>query len=204
MPLLFKRKVGFDERELKSVLEACKHKNTQAQDCLIRTFAGFAQSVASRYAASPEEAEEIVNDAFLKAIQNLKQYDQEQPFRAWFRRIIINTAVDYHRRNIRWQTISIPLEDIDVEDWSIDILSDISAQEILEFVQRLPPAYRIVFTLFVVDGYSHKEIAAMLGIQEGTSKSNMRDARRKLQSMIRISYPDLYHNYNQPGRINED
>lgn len=202
--LLFKTKSGFDEKDLKSVLEACKHKNTQAQDCLIRTFAGFAQSVASRYAASLEEAEEIVNDAFLKAIQNLKQYDQAQPFRAWFRKIIINTAVDYHRRNIRWQTTSSPLEDIDVEDWSIDILSDISAQEILEFVQRLTPAYRTVFTLFVVDGYSHKEIAAMLGIQEGTSKSNMRDARRKLQSMVRISYPDLYHHYNQPGRINED
>lgn len=197
--MLFKRKTLFNEQDLPSVLEACKIGNAQAQRCLIRQFAGYAKSISVRYAATFEEAEEIVNDGFLKVFLNLHSYDAAQPFKAWFRTIVINTAIDYYRKNLKWQG-QVSLDDLEVTDWSNDILSDISAQEILVLIQKLPPAYRIVFTLFVIEGYSHKEIAGMLGIQEGTSKSNLRDARRKLQAMIKLNFPHLYQLYNWPNK----
>ncbi|MEO6687183.1 MAG: sigma-70 family RNA polymerase sigma factor [Dyadobacter sp.] len=198
-PLLFKRKTLFNEQDLPSVLEACKVGNDQAQRCLIRQFSGYAKSISVRYAASFEEAEEIVNDGFLKVFNSLHKYDANQPFKAWFRTIVINTAIDYYRKNIKWQG-QCSLDGLEVTDWSNDILSEISAQEILILVQKLPPAYRMVFTLFIIDGYSHKEIAEMLGIQEGTSKSNLRDARRKLQAMIKLTFPLLYQLYNWPNK----
>ncbi|MCE6991809.1 RNA polymerase sigma factor [Dyadobacter sp. CY323] len=197
--MLFRRKALFDEKDLSSILDACKDGNAQAQRCLIRQFAGYAKSISLRYAANFEEAEEIVNDCFLKVFNHLHSYDNAQPFKAWFRTIAINTAIDYYRKNLKWQG-QLSLDDLEVADWSDDILSEISAQEILIMVQRLPPAYRMVFTLFVIDGYSHKEIAGMLVIQEGTSKSNLRDARRKLQTMIKLNFPHLYQLYNWPNK----
>lgn len=197
--MLFRRKALFDEKDLSSILDACRDGNAQAQRCLIRQFAGYAKSISVRYAATFEEAEEIVNDCFLKVFNHLHSYDNAQPFKAWFRTIAINTAIDYYRKNLKWQG-QLSLDDLEVADWSDDILSEISAQEILIMVQRLPPAYRLVFTLFVIDGYSHKEIANMLGIQEGTSKSNLRDARRKLQTMIKLNFPHLYQLYNWPNK----
>jgi len=202
--LLFKRKTLFNEQDLSSILDACKEGNAQAQRCLIRQFAGYAKSISLRYAATFEEAEEIVSECFLKVFFNLHSYDKAQPFKAWFRTIAINTAIDYYRKNLKWQG-QLSLDDLEIADWSNDILSEISAQEILIMVQRLPPAYRMVFTLFAIDGYSHKEIAGMLGIQEGTSKSNLRDARRKLQTMIKLNFPHLYQLYNWPTKgLNEN
>lgn len=198
--LLFKKKPHFNEQDLRSILDACKLGDSQAQRCLIRQFAGYAKSVSVRYAASFEEAEEIVNDGFLKVFLNLNNYDHNQPFKAWFRKVVINTAIDYYRKNLKWQTQTDSLDDLEVADWSNDVLSEISSQEILHLVQRLPPAYRMAFTLFVIDGYSHREIASMLNIQEGTSKSNLRDARHKLQTMIKLNHPHLYQLYNLPNK----
>lgn len=198
--LLFKKKTQFNEQDIRSVLDACKLGDPQAQRCLIRQFAGYAKTVSARYAANFEEAEEIVNDGFLKVFHNLNSYDPSQPFKAWFRRIVINTAIDYYRKNAKWQTQTSSLDGLEVADWSNDVLNEISSEEILHLIQQLPPAYRMVFTLFVIDGYSHKEIAAMLGIQEGTSKSNLRDARHKLQTMIKINHPHLYQIYHLPNK----
>ncbi|GLU54381.1 DNA-directed RNA polymerase sigma-70 factor [Dyadobacter frigoris] len=197
--LLFKRKNHFSEQDLSSVILACKERNPQAQRCLIRQFTGYAKSISLRYAANIQEAEELINDGFLKVFVNLEKYDHSQPFKAWLRKIMINTAIDYYRKNQKWHE-QVSMEGVEISDCSSDILSEISAQEILTLVQRLPPAYRMAFTLFVIDGFSHKEIADMLGIQEGTSKSNLRDARRKLQAMIKIYYPHLYQLYHWPNR----
>ena len=111
---------------------------------------------------------------------------------------MVNTAVDYYRKSQKW-TGQLSLDEVDVPDWNDDVISAISAQEILALVQKLPPAYRMVFTMYVVDGYSHREIGDLLNIQEGTSKSNLRDARRKLQLMIKLYHPHLYQTYNWPN-----
>lgn len=135
-----------------------------------------------------------MNDGFLKVFNKLPRYDDTQPFKAWLRTIMINTAIDYYRKNQKY-TLNTGIDNVEITDFSEDVISKIAADEILALVQKLPPAYRMVFTLYVIEGYNHREIAGLLGIKEGTSKSNLQDARRKLQIMIKKAYPHLHLAY---------
>ncbi|MBN8826602.1 sigma-70 family RNA polymerase sigma factor [Spirosoma sp. 48-14] len=202
--MLFKKNPRFSEDDLASVLMACRAGDNRAQRTLISQFLSFAKRVCQRYTANPHETEEIINEGFLKVFTHLERYDSTQPFQAWLRTILVNTAVDYYRKRQKW-TNQLGLDELEVIDWNDDVIAAISGEEILAMVQQLPPAYRMVFTLFVVEGYSHREIADLLGIQEGTSKSNLRDARRKLQHMVKLYYPALYQQYTWPkNRFNEN
>ena len=200
----FKKKSDFRLDDLDSVIEACLAKNPQAEKALIKMFFGFVKGIAMRYAANIEEAEEIVNDGFLKVFNNLGKYDHAKAFKAWLRTIVVNTAIDYYRKSQRYAH-PVNIDDVEVMDLTEDVISKISADEILALVQKLSPAYRTVFTLYVIDGYNHREIADMLGIKEGTSKSNLQDARRKLQNMIKNAYPHLHLAYAvKLNKINEN
>lgn len=178
--------------------------NQQAQRTLIKLFFGYAKTICLKYAANDEEAEEMINDGFLKVFNNLEKYDNTQPFKAWLRTIMVNTAIDYYRK---WQKYNNQdsLDNIEVVDVTEDVIGKIAAEEILKLVQQLPPSYRMVFTLYVIEGYNHREIADLLGIREGTSKSNLQDARKKLQSMIKTNYPHLYLVYGSKNlKIHEN
>ncbi len=136
-----------------------------------------------RYAKNKEEGEEMVNNGFLKVFAKLDLYDSSQPFEAWFRTIMIRTCIDYFRKH------SPKVDFVDVEEqynleYSESLIDNLDAEYILELVQKLPPAYRTVFSLNAIEGYSHAEIAEMLQIQEGTSRSNLAKARQKLQEWI--------------------
>ena len=155
---------------------------------------GFVKSITLRYSSNYMESEEIVNDTFLKIFNNLAKYDYSRAFQAWLRTIAVNTAIDYYRKNQKYGH-QADIDDVEVTDTSVDIISKISAEEILSLVQKLPPSYRTVFTLYVVEGYNHREIADMLGIKEGTSKSNLQDARKKLQILIKAYHPHLHFAY---------
>jgi RNA polymerase sigma-70 factor (ECF subfamily) len=191
---LFFKKKTFSEDNLESVIAACIDQNSQAQRTLIKLFLGYAKSICSRYSSNEQEVEEIINDGFLKIFTNLSKYDTAQPFKAWLRTIMVNTAIDYYRSNQKYR-LQISTEDIEVTDFDDDIISRLSVEEIMGLVHKLSPTYRMVFMLYVVEGYKHREIAERLGIQEGTSKSNLQDARIKLQEMIRIHYPHLFDIY---------
>ncbi len=202
--MFFKKKPSFTEDNLDSVISACLANDKRGQRALIKLFFGFAKSVSWRYAANEQEAEEMVNDGFLKVFNNLAKYDHTQPFKAWLRTIVVNTAIDYYRKNQKY-THHVDIDDMEIVDLKEDIISKISAEEIITLIQRLSPAYKMVFTLYVIDGYGHREIADMLGIKEGTSKSNLQDARKKLQIMIKNSYPHLYLAYAiKTNKINEN
>lgn len=202
--MFFKKKIPFAENNLESVIQACLLHDNQAQRTLIKMFMGYAKSICLRYAAHEQEAEEIINDGFLKVFSNLAKYDTTQPFKAWLRTIMVNTAIDYYRNNQKYKQ-QISIEEVEISDFDDSIINRISAEEILSFVHQLSPAYRMVFMLYVVEGYNHREIAERLGIQEGTSKSNLRDARLKLQEMIRIAYPHLYDIYAlRKNKFNEN
>ena len=178
--------------------------NPYAQKALIKLFLGFVKSISLRYVTNREESEEILNDVFLKVFNNLHKYDPTQPFKAWLRTIVVHTAIDYYRKNQKYQ-LQIDIDEIDAVDFNPDIISKISSEEIMTMIQQLPPAYRMVFTLYVVEGYNHREIADLLNIKEGTSKSNLQDARKKLQKMILVAYPQLYYVYELRNlRINEN
>ncbi|MDZ4759358.1 MAG: sigma-70 family RNA polymerase sigma factor [Bacteroidota bacterium] len=186
------------------MIKACQDNSPRAQRALIKLFFGYAKTICIKYAASVEEVEEMINDGFLKVFNNLNKYDHAQPFKAWLRTIMVNTAIDYYRK---WQKYNNQdsLDNIEALDVSEDVIGKIAAEEILKLVQQLPPSYRMVFTLYVVEGYNHREIAELLGIREGTSKSNLQDARKKLQALIKNNYPHLYIVYGQKNlKIHEN
>ncbi len=192
--MFFNKKQSFDENDLNSIITACINRNKQAERVLLKMHFGFAKSVVQRYASNNEEVEEMINDGFLKMFTNLPKYDNAYPFMAWLRTIMVNTAIDYYRKHKKYN-LETDMENMDFVLPDEDIISKISAKEILKLVQSLTPGYRMVFTLYVIEGYNHREIADLLGIKEGTSKSNLQDARKKLQLMIKENYPHLYLAY---------
>jgi len=140
--------------------------------------------ICSRYSKDREEAKEILNDAFMKVFTHIKRYDVNRPFFSWFSRILINTAINHYKKNLKHQHHQdlAMAETLQNED---SILSGINYQEVLEMVQELPAAYRMVFNLHVIEGYKHQEIARELGITVGTSKSNLFRAREHLKVILK-------------------
>ena len=140
-------------------------------------------SISLRYASNRDEASEILNDAFMKLFTHLKRFDLSKPFKPWLRKIVVNTAINhYHKkqREFHVEEVQQAKNESDTEK----ILSGISYQEVIGLLQKLPPAYRTVFNLYVIEGYSHEEIAGMLNIAPGTSKSNLFKAKEQLKIIL--------------------
>ena len=139
--------------------------------------------VCLRYSNDQEEALDILHEGFIKVFKNIAKYQPGTSLSAWIRRIMVNTAIDYYRKSIRRRT-----EDIEqaygLSTTDADAVSQCTEKEILEAIQQLSPAYRAVFNLYVIEGYSHKEIAEMLDITESTSRSNLVKGRLKLQALL--------------------
>ena len=173
--------------DLKKVLKRASKGHQQSQLVLYEDYYGYCMSVALRFSNSREESKEIVHDAFIKAFAKLKSVAKAESFKPWLRRIVVNTAIDYYRK--RPQDVQ-PLDVLDnkVSEINEDALSKLSAEEIYGAIAKLPPAYRMVFTLYAIEGYKHEEIAEKLGISSGTSKSNLSKARVKLQKSILDMY----------------
>ncbi len=132
-------------------------------------------------------AEEMLNMGYLKILNNLEKYNSDMPFKAWIRRIMVNTLIDEYRRNKNLkESISYVEEYYDQEEYSEtnSALQKLNYNEIISMIDKLPRASAQVFNLYVIDGFSHKEIAEMLEISQGTSKWHLNFARQKLQEMI--------------------
>lgn len=151
-------------------------------------FYAYGMSITLRYTESRGEAAEILNDAFMKVFKNIKQYDTNRPFKPWLRQIILNTAINHYHKTKEYRQV----DEIDFTENSLpkdeEIISGISYDEIIEMVQELSPAYRTVFNLYVIEGFKHREIADMLDIAVGTSKSNLAKAKRNLQSILEKNF----------------
>lgn len=194
--LFFNQKIPFSENNLESIIKACLERNQNAQSLLYKQFFGYSKSICLRYSSNQEEAKEILNEGFLKVFNNLDKYLPELSFKAWLRTIMVNTAINYYRDNKKYNQ-EISVDGIEDPIYDEDIINKISADEILVLVQKLPPSYRTVFVMHVVDGYNHREIGEILEINEGTSRSNFMKARIKLQSLVQKEFPHLYENYHQ-------
>ena len=182
---------------LPELLAGCLRNHRQSQELLYRQFYGYAMAVCLRYAPTREGALEVLNDGFLKVFTRLDQYDSSQPFKSWFRRILINTAVDHYRQEVRHHHH----EDVEqIEQTAVsgapDAFSQLAHEDLLALIQRLSPAYRLVFNLYVMDGFTHEEIAAQLGISVGASKSNLARARENLRQLLK------HVNYDEYARAN--
>jgi RNA polymerase sigma-70 factor (ECF subfamily) len=171
------------EEELQKVLAGCLKQDRKDQKLLYKSFYGFAMGICLRYAGNRYEASEIMNQGFLKVFTKLEQFDTNKPFKAWLGRIMINTSINYYRSNLK-MAYADDIDDVDL--MSNDELPDhkLAYDDLLAMVQQLPQAYRTVFNLYAIEGYAHEEIGKMLGISDGTSKSNLFKAREKLRKMI--------------------
>ncbi|UII29659.1 sigma-70 family RNA polymerase sigma factor [Fulvivirga ulvae] len=172
-----------ENRSFYELIDCCRKGRKSAQDKLYMEFYSYAMSIALRYSRDREEAIEIVNDAFFKVFTNLDKYTPGLSFRGWLRRIVINASIDYYRRNEKHYH-GVDISYANLEHTDEDVLDDISEKEIIGLIQDLPPSYRMVFNLYVIEGYKHEEIAKKLNISVGTSKSNLSVARTKLQLAI--------------------
>ena len=174
------------------LLDGCLQGSRRSQELLYKQFYGYAMKLCLRYARGQEEAKEILNDGFFKVFTKLETFDRKRPFKTWMGRVMINTALDQYRREAKHQVY----EDIRSAENVVAVdetaVSRMAHQELLELVQHLPPAYRTVFSLVVLDGYTHEEVADELEISVGASKSNLSRARGKLREMLAQKSIDDY------------
>lgn len=170
---------------LHQIIEGCRRNDHVAQKHLYQIFYQYTFKVALNYTTSLEEAREIVNDVFLKVFRKIHDYNPEQAFKPWLTIITVYTAIDYYRKHHKKE---FPADDLDaVSDMEIhpDVIARISAEEVHGLVQQLSQACRSAINLYAIEGYDHQEIARMLDISVGTSKSNLFKARAKLRVMLR-------------------
>ena len=174
------------EEELHQLVKGCLKDNRVSQKLLYKAFYSFAMGICLRYANNRYEASEIMNQGFYKVFKNLAKYDNSKPFKAWLGRIMVNTSIDYYRSNLK---VAYTEELDKAEHINNTDLADknLSYNELLDMISELPRAYRTIFNLFAIEGYTHEEIGEMLNISIGTSKSNLHKAREKLKVMINES-----------------
>lgn len=183
------------ETELISkVIEGCINGDRQSQQVLYRMFYGKMLGVCLRYSRDKNSAFDILQEGFLKVFLNIKTYSGNGSFEGWVRKIMVNTILDGIRKS-KHSVVSFNSEYVEAnaEEEALTVDADeeddkkylnISSNKIMEAVQQLSPAYRTVFNMYVVDGFSHKEIAEQLGISEGTSKSNLSKAKMNLKTIL--------------------
>ena len=169
---------------LEQLIGDCMSGRRHAQNRLYVLFAPRMLPVCLRYANDKEEAEEILQEGFIRVFTHILQFRREGSFEGWVRRIIVNAALQRYREKARMYPVVSLQEETSVTTTGNETYANIGYKDLLELVQKLPPAYRLVFNLYVFEGMKHKEIAEALKISEGTSKSNLYDARLILQREI--------------------
>ncbi|PPK87794.1 RNA polymerase sigma-70 factor (ECF subfamily) [Neolewinella xylanilytica] len=170
----------WDEREIHELVLGSTREDAAAQRALYTAAYPYGLTVALYYSDNRQSAEEVLQDSFLKLFQSLPHLDDlPQSFLPWFRRIVVNTAIDAYRRRQRDLRI-VPLPAQMTFNAAVDRLN---TEDLYQLLQSLPPSYRLVFNLYVLEGYSHPEIADRLHISVGSSKSNLHKARRHLKRL---------------------
>jgi RNA polymerase sigma factor (sigma-70 family) len=171
----------FSESDL---VEGCLRGDRKIQQALYQRFAPKMYGVCLRYAGNAEEAEDILQEGFIKVFSKIGSYRGEGSFEGWIRRIFVNTAIEHFRKKTYLQPIT-ESEEGTMEGKYLSVLDNLAEKDIIRLVQQLSPGYRTVFNMYVVEGYTHKQIADILGISEGTSKSQLSRAKLILQDMVK-------------------
>ncbi len=182
------RKPLLNSNSLMEVVEDCLKGKESAMKKFYEHFHGFALSVCLSYCENRDDALEIMNDGFLKVFKSLDKVENIERIKPWLRRIMINVAIDHFRKNIKNQTTQLPENIVEPNFGDTSVYAKLSSEDIMEAVQSLPTNYRLVFNLYAVEGYSHKEIGEMLKMAESTSRANLSLAngllREKLRKML--------------------
>lgn len=180
--------------KVREIVEGCVAKNRRHQEQLFALFYGKMLSACLRYIPDKDSAQEVLQEGFIKVFDKIGAFDHKGSLEGWIRRIVVNTAIDHIRkskkdpfRTDKDEDFQLGASDPMVEMEEFQLL-ELKAELAMEAIQRLSPAYRTVFSLYVLEDYSHKEIAAKLGISEGTSKSNLAKAKMNLQRILIEKY----------------
>ena len=177
-----------------AIIEGCKRGEPKFQELLYQKYAARMMAICTRYAKTRFEAEDVFHEAFVKVFQHIKTY-QEGSFEGWMKRIFVNSSINNFRKNQKHYNHEQHSEETETSNSSEDmILSDISTKELLAVIDQLPEGYRMVFNLYVLEGYTHKEIGEMLNIAEGTSKSQFAKAKVFLKKMLSNYSVNVYAN----------
>jgi len=171
--------------EIKNIIKGCLNGDRRDQELLYRRHAAKLYAVCLQYSGNDEEARDILQEGFIKIFENLVHYKHEGSFEGWMRRIVVNTALEKYRNRHNLYRVddidTIPEQDAEPDNMDY---SGLGVSDLLDIIRELPPKYRMVFNLYAIEGYSHKEISKMVNISEGTSKSNLSRARVILQRRV--------------------
>lgn len=165
------------------ILKGCIKGDSSSQEQLYRLVAPKMYGMCLQYAGNEDDAKDIMQDGFIKVFKKIDQYQGKGSLEGWIRRVIVNTALEKLRSKVHMQSIDDEIgADKDLSEYGV--LESMTAEELTHLIGKLSPKYRMVFNLYAIEGYSHKEIGEMLGISEGTSKSNLSRARAILQEKV--------------------
>jgi RNA polymerase sigma factor (sigma-70 family) len=167
-----------------ALVKKCLKNNKSAQELLYRRHAAKMFGVCLRYTQSKMDAEDVLQEAFIRVFRYLKDYKGKGSLEGWIRRVVVNTAINFYRANLKH------MQQQELTDYAKDtklsntIIDELTINELLDYIRNLPEGYRMVFNLYVIEGYTHKEIADQLGVSESTSKTQLLRARKALREMI--------------------
>lgn len=175
------------------LLKKCKAGDRKAQELLYKQFAAKMLGVCMRYATDKMEAEDMLQNGFIRVFGKLADYRSEGSFEGWVRRIMVHSSIEYYRKHHKMVHVTDSDEALE-QPVNAEIFAKLRAQDLMNLIQQLAPGYRIVFNLYAIEGYSHKEIGAMIGISEGASKSQLSRARAILKEQILKTESKIYGN----------
>ena len=157
--------------------------NREMQEVLYHRFSPKMYAVCLRYSGNTTDAQDLLQEGFIKVFKNLSKYRGEGSFEGWMRRIFLNTSIEHYRKKVNLLSVT-ETQEVTIEDREWNILDNLAEKDIISMIHELSPGYRVVFNMHVIEGYSHKEIADILGINEGTSKSQLARAKGVLKKMV--------------------
>ncbi|HEY1008913.1 MAG: RNA polymerase sigma factor [Daejeonella sp.] len=178
---MFKKPVVSEEE----LIQKCKQGNLRHQEALYMRFYSYAMGVGLRYLPDRDDALEVVNDSFIKVFKSIESFKNEQNFKPWLRRIVVNTALDRRRKDLKHQN-QLALEDAEYVSFAPQAIAHLNSQDILKLLDTLPYVQRTVFNMYEIDGYNHEEIGELLQISASSSRVNLSRAKEKLREALRL------------------
>ena len=174
-----------DQATEQELVRGCVENDPKAQKELYHKFCGAMMGICVRYAPTVHEAEDLLQEGFIKVFRKIHTFEGKGYLAGWIKRVMVNTCLTYYRDNKNLRMYAELDEEVLKEEASFDILSQLSADDLVQKIQRLPNGFRIVFNMYAIEGFSHQEIADKLEVSVGTSKSQLSRARAYLQRILK-------------------
>jgi len=165
------------------LISHCKTGSLKYQEQLYKQFYGYAMGISLRYSLTRDDALEVVNDAFIKVFKSINGFNSDRPFKAWLRTVIVNTAIDRRRKELKFQ-LNVEVEHVALASTAVTAIEKLDAQDILKLMASLPAMHHAIFNLYEIDGYNHDEISQLLNIPASSSRVYLSRAKEKLRILL--------------------